>query len=71
MADSIKTLATIIANDLFTAGPRTNPDQTEHAERLVLRIDSTNRDLGGWCESALRDRIEKLMRESGVAIVDL
>lgn len=68
MTDKIKTLATVIANDLFTAGPRDKPDQAEHAERLVLWLDSGNRELGGWCESAMRDRIEKFLREARVVV---
>lgn len=65
MPDKIKTLATLIANDLFTSG---SGDTAEHAERLVLRIDTENRNLGGWSERAVKRRIEKMLREAGVTI---
>lgn len=51
----MKALAERIARDLFTNG------QGEHAERLVL-IDANGRDLGGWCEQAVVDRIEGALR---------
>ena len=48
-------LAEKIAASLFTNG------SGEKAERLVLRKHSET-DLGGWCEAAVRDRIEDLLR---------
>ena len=44
-------LAERIARDLFTNG------QGEHADRLVLVVAGVSYDLGGWCESAVVDRI--------------
>lgn len=61
-ADAIKTLATLIANDLFTCG------SGEHAERLVLYLDSEKRDLGGLCESACARHIEKMLRTANVTV---
>jgi hypothetical protein len=40
-----------IVNRLFVNGCG------EKASRLVLRDDVRGRDLGGWCRSAVRDRI--------------
>lgn len=43
-------LAMNIASDLFTSG------QGHHVPRLVLTMDN-GRDVGGWCQSAVEDRI--------------
>jgi len=58
----IKKLASLIAQDLFTAG--VGP-QAQRAERLVLTIDRTAtkppRDLGGWGQAAMAHRIYRLL----------
>ncbi len=49
-------LAEQITEDLFTNGAG------ERAERLVLTVDGPpKRDLGGWCERAMADRIGDLI----------
>lgn len=56
--DAIRQLAEEIAADLFTNG---NGDR---AGRLVLTIDGPpRRDLGGWGQKAMADRIEDKLRE--------
>lgn len=48
--DELRELAAIIACDLFTNGNK------DHAHRLVLELPD-QKDAGGWCEQAVRDRI--------------
>lgn len=55
-------LAMKIARDLFTNG------MGQIAKRLVLESD-TKSDLGGWCESAVEDRIFKTLE--GYAVVEI
>lgn len=54
----IKRLAEAIAADLFTNG------SGDHADRLVM-IDGAGRNLGGWSERAMANRIAKMLREAG------
>ncbi len=64
MSEKIRKLAEAIASDLFTPG-----GGTRRATRLVL-MDETDtsslkpRNLGGWSEKAMADRIEKLLKEN-------
>lgn len=53
----IKQLAAEIARDLFTNG------FNERADRLVL-TSKNGRDLGGWGEPMVRDRIADKLREA-------
>lgn len=53
-------IAELIADRLFTNGAQ------EHAQRLVLTIDTPYpRNLGGWCEAAAVDQIEKVLTDVG------
>lgn len=64
MADLIQKLADKIAADLFTSGLPGEP----RAERLLLWQDSTQRDVGGYGEKPMANRIAKLLREAGIAV---
>lgn len=51
-----------IARSLFTNG------QGQRAQRLVLTVDGPPlRDLGGWCERAVVDRIAEALAQSAAA----
>jgi hypothetical protein len=53
---NVVTLATAIARVLFTNG------RGEVADRLVMIVDApTPRDLGGWSERAVVDRIVRVL----------
>ncbi len=56
-AHRLELLAKLMARDLFTNG------QNERATRLVLTVDGNPpRDLGGWNEAAVADRLLKQLR---------
>ncbi len=56
----IRELAAIIAEDLFING------SGQLAQRLVLTVDTpTKRDLGGWSQAAMADRIGDILVADG------
>ena len=55
MADKVRKVAVEIANELFTNG------SGEHARHLNLIMDG-GRYVGGWCEAAVADIIERKIR---------
>lgn len=57
MADKVRKIAVEIANELFTNG------SGEHAKHLNLIMDG-GRYVGGWCEAAVADIIERKIRAS-------
>lgn len=67
MSDTeIKRAAHLAARSLFV----TNGTGGEVADRLVIMLGSpvlAERDMGGWCFTAARDRIEDALRKGFVA----
>lgn len=55
--------AEALARELFTNG------SGDVAQRLVLSIDKpSHRDLGGWCEAVIIDKIEAALVRSSVPV---
>ena len=55
MKTQARKLAERITRKLFVSG------QGERAERLVLELPG-KRNGGGWCQGAVRDQIEKILK---------
>lgn len=54
---SAREIAQAIADDLFVNG------EGKQADRLVLWVDASERNLGGWAKVAVIDRIVKRLQE--------
>ena len=58
---AIRELADAIVKGLFCS--QEVPTGGKGAERLVLWLDSENKDLGGWAKEPARDEIERIIRK--------